>query len=296
MSRSALQVFALHCTLLYAGAAAAAPGIALEDEPSRTELAHYAMFKEAERAIPRDFKFPEHAITNRVFGIDVSHYQGKLDWKKIHGTGVRFVYAKATQGKQYFDREFAGNWTALGTLAQHDAPVLRGAYHFMSAVDAPEEQAANYLAKVGALTERDLAPCLDVEWDFLIKNRKVVKDSKGKNIDQWHAHDAKEIVRRIKTWLAIVEKSTGKKPLIYTNASWWKEHIGNNLELKDYKLWIADYTSASLNEEKPRVPPDFKWVMWQLTDKGTISNIGLNKGLDTNVLAHDDREATAQFK
>lgn len=272
------------------GYVGAAERLVLKDEPSREELARYAMTKDAVRAVPRKFEFPKHVVNGRIFGIDVSHHQGKINWSKVAGQGVRFAYVKASQGKSFYDGQFAANWAALKVLAAASQPVLRGAYHFMSAVDDPDAQADNYLSSVGTLTEQDLPPCLDVEWDFLRVNKKFVKDSTGKNIDQWSKLSSAEIVGRMKIWLTRVEKATGKRPVIYTNAAWWKERIGDDLQLVDYKLWIADYTSSSLNREEPRVPKKFSWTFWQMTDLGIIVEAGLTKGVDTNLVSVKDIE------
>lgn len=292
MTRQMRAALTLAVALLGSGHASAAERLALVDEPSREELARYAMIKEVGRAFPRKFEFPKHVVEGKVFGIDVSHHQGKVNWEKIVGQGVSFAYVKATQGEKFYDPQFERNWTALKQLQDGPQPVLRGAYHFMSATADPEAQAKNYLATVGALDNRDLPPCLDVEWDFMVQNKKIVKDRNGKNIDRWSGLSSAEIVRRIKIWVTMVEKATGKKPVIYTNAAWWKERVGNNMELVNYNLWVADYTSASLNQEKPRVPANFKWALWQMTDLGIMVEVGLTKGLDTNLLAPDSELAT----
>jgi lysozyme len=261
--------------------------VALTDEPSRQELARYAAVLEGSREIPRKFEFPKHVVQGKTFGIDVSHYQGSIKWTSVAGQGVSFAYVKASQGRRAFDGRFAENWKAVKSLDSSKHPIRRGAYHFMTAKDSPEEQANNFIATVGALSANDLPPCLDIEWDFRREGKRFSKDANGRNIDEWGGYDAAEIVRRAKVWLDLVEKATGKRPVIYTNATWWRERIGADVQLASYKLWISDYSSASLNQESPRVPKDFKWALWQLTDTGMVKTAGLVKGLDTNLLAPD---------
>lgn len=277
------------------GSAGTEKRVALTDEPSREQLAHYAAILEGSRAIPRKFEFPKHVESGKTYGIDVSHYQGVIDWKKVAGQGVSFAYVKATQGRRSFDGRFAENWKALKALESSKQPIRRGAYHFMTAGDSPEEQAKNFIAMVGALSATDMPPCLDVEWDFRRDGKGFAKDVKGNNIDDWTSHSAAEIVRRAKVWLDLVEKGTGKRPVIYTNATWWRERVGADTQLASYQLWISDYSSASLKEESPRLPKGFKWALWQLTDTGRVEAAGLVKGLDTNVLASDAADLAKLF-
>ena len=289
-------VSGLVAMLLASAAATAHTTVPIEGEPSRRELARYAMQKHPVRAIPRKFVFPANALQGSIFGIDVSHHQGNINWDKIAGQGVRFAYVKATQGGGYHDGNFAVNWSALNRLRVSEKPVLRGAYHFMSAVDTPENQAANHIATVGTLGAADLPPCLDIEWDFLRKDNAFVLNAKGEKIDQWAALSSAEIVRRAKVWLLATEKATGKKPIIYTNALWWRERVGDDLALAGYKLWIADYPNASLAQDTPTVPPKFDWVLWQLTDLGTVGNAGFEQDIDTNMLAPGNHDLSSWFK
>lgn len=64
-------------------------------------------------------------------GIDVSHYQGDIDWKKVAGSGITFAFVKATEGETYKDPTFMRN--AEGAA---DAGLLAGAYHFLKATSA----------------------------------------------------------------------------------------------------------------------------------------------------------------
>ena len=61
-----------------------------------------------------------------IHGIDVSKYQGDIDWNKVKDSGVKFVWIKATEGGDHTDEKFAANWA--GAKA---AGIPRGAYHFV---------------------------------------------------------------------------------------------------------------------------------------------------------------------
>jgi lysozyme len=261
----------------------------LSNEPSRNDLAEYAASLEPPtRALPYKFRFPEDVRADKAFGIDVSHYEEDIEWEKVARQGIRFVYIKATQGEKYYDPTFKRNWAAVGMIEAKDDPSLhRGAYHFMTAKDPPDLQAQNFLRTVEKLEVDDLPPCLDLEWDWLIENRDYVRDRKGQKIDNWSRFSQEEIIKRVTTWLRIVENATGKKPIIYTTSSWWSNRIGSNSSLSRYSFWIADYTSKSLGQEDPNVPERLSWSFWQLTDQGILSRGGIKKKVDTTVFRGD---------
>ena len=257
---------------------------ALADDISRDELAKYAQsLGPPVRALPYEFTFPDDVRKTSVFGIDVSHYQGEIDWDAVARQKVFFVYIKATQGDQKFDDYFAKNWVGAAQAGEAGSKIHRGAYHFMTANDSPESQAENFLATVGGLGSDDLPPCIDVEWNLTKENGSYVLDEKGRPLDAWASYSPDEVVRRISLWLKLVEAGTGKKPIIYTNAEWWSERIGRDKSLASYALWVADYSSKSLGKESPNVPPEFSWSLWQLTDQGVLRLGGTKQPVDTTI-------------
>ena len=74
-----------------------------------------------------------------VVGIDVSHYQGKVDWFAVHASGAAFAFAKATEGLSVVDPLFASNWAGM-----RQSHLYRGAYHFGHPGTDPEAQAAHF--------------------------------------------------------------------------------------------------------------------------------------------------------
>lgn len=264
--------------------------IALTNDFSRSFLAKYAQSLEGgKRAFPRKFEFPANARPDSTFGIDVSHYQGAIDWSKVSGQSVQFVFIKATQGASGYDPMFKKNWEGVLSVKNVQNKIQRGAYHFLTANNPAVAQARNFLTTVGQLATEDIAPCVDVEWDFS-------KNSDGQVVDRWAKLKPEEIVSVIKLWINEVEKSTGRRPIIYTNAEWWKSRIGSNHGLDNYKVWIADYTSKSLGRESPVVPPNFNWLMWQITDRGVIKVAGLTNGLDISVIKSGETDLTGIIK
>ena len=75
-----------------------------------------------------------------VQGIDVSYFQGDIDWQKVGDAGVHFAYIKATEGGDRLDPKFIDNWRAA-----KQAGVARGAYHFMYWCRRANEQASWFM-------------------------------------------------------------------------------------------------------------------------------------------------------
>lgn len=174
-----------------------------------------------------------------VRGIDVSHYQGTIDWNSVAKARAAFTFIKATEGTSGYDSEFQANWSG-----SHAAGLLRGAYHFFQPGEDPRQQAMNFL-KVVQPRPRDLPPVLDVE-------------AKG---------EPREIIAGIKTWLTAVELAAGKTPILYTNPSYWAD-----LKVSDFgrfPLWIAEYGVAA-----PKVPEGWStWTFWQFSESGVVPGI-----------------------
>lgn len=252
--------------------------VALIDESSRSALAEldYATTPAARlRRLPLGFTFPRDARESSVFGIDVSHYEPDVQWEKVPDQRVGFAYVKATQGRSWYDSTFSHNWRELERLRIEHKPIFRGAYHFMSADDDPTLQANNFLATLKAASSSgsvasaadDLPPSLDLEWDFVTRNGKIVLGPNGKPIDRWAAYTPAQILAKIRAWLAIVEPQTGRQPIIYMNRSWWAERIGGFI-LGPYRIWVANYSAKVLGNERPPLPPGFTMALWQFSDRG----------------------------
>jgi len=180
--------------------------------------------------------------TGAVPGIDVSHYQAVVDWTTLAGGGERFAFAKASEGMSMADQYFWDHWTGMKA-----AGILRGAYHFFHPNADPQAQAHNFLGRLAVanggspqLGNGDLPAALDIE----------VTDGAS----------AATLLAGASAWLAAIESATGKRPIVYTYPSFWKNTLGNPQTLSNYPLWIAH-----LNVASPMVPGAWsKWVFWQL--------------------------------
>lgn len=189
----------------------------------------------------------------KVRGLDVSHYQGEIDWEKlrnaqIQDSPVRFVFIKATEGVDIFDEYFNRNF--------HEARksrIIRGAYHFFSTSSSPERQ-ARFFCNMVQLEDEDLPPVLDIET----------------NKDGLSPQELRKMALR---WLQIVEKHYGMVPILYTNLKFKTTYL-STLEFDRYPYWIAHYYV-----EKPSY--DGKWTFWQHTDVGRVD--GIDGTVDVNI-------------
>lgn len=186
---------------------------------------------------------------NKAAGVDVSHYQGNVDWNAVKAAGVSFAFAKATESTTYVDSQFKTNWQGMKA-----AGLLRGAYHFFQAGSDAAAQAQNFIKTVGSLEAMDLPPVLDIESAGSASNSSIVTG--------------------VQTWLNTVEQGLGRKPMIYTNASFWNAHLNN--QFGGYPLWIAHYDVAS-----PKIPTGWtEWNFWQYSQTGKVQGISGNVDTD----------------
>ncbi|MGG4216558.1 GH25 family lysozyme, partial [Paenibacillus alvei] len=188
-------------------------------------------------------------------GIDVSRYQGKIDWKAVKADGISFAFIKASQGQRYVDPTFTTN--AKGARA---AGVLLGAYHFVDAISVETAKAearhfAEVLKQVGGGKSLDFPPVMDYE------------NNPG-NL-------SKTLISAVAlAFLLELERLTGCKPIIYTGNAFAANF---NASLGSYPLWIARYSDT-------RVPSDTvtwkHWDIWQYSDSGKVA--GIKGNVDMN--------------
>ncbi|WP_334075234.1 glycoside hydrolase family 25 protein [Paenibacillus sp. A14] len=179
-------------------------------------------------------------------GVDVSHWQGEVDWPQVKAAGISFAFIKATQGTAWVDPKFRGN--AAGA---HKAGLLTGPYHFVDAVspEAARKQAQHFVRTLqGVGTPFTLPPVMDYENNPAGLSRPQIN----------------QIAR---AFLSEVERLIGIRPIIYTGNAFAQQF---DETLQSYPLWIARYSSAVPYD----VPAWKKWDFWQYSDSGRIAGIG----------------------
>lgn len=194
------------------------------------------------RALYGDAIYPDGY---EIRGIDISHYQGKIDWDKLENamierSPIRFIVMKATEGSSRIDPSFKENFDQA-----REYGYIRGAYHFWSNKSSARSQAYFFLNNV-PLESGDLPPVLDIEHKPANKN-------------------LEEFQRDILTWLHIVEDRYHVKPIIYTYYKFKMNYLSSAV-FDDYPYWIAHYYVDKIEYKG-------EWKFWQHTDAGKLPGI-----------------------
>ncbi|MGI5216132.1 GH25 family lysozyme [Plantactinospora sp. CA-290183] len=182
-------------------------------------------------------------------GIDVSHYQGAINWTSVRNAGIQWAYIKATEGTTFKDSRFNTNYPAA-----HAAGVIRGAYHFARPAASTGAAQANYFASSGGAWSADnltLPGALDLEAGC-------------------HGLSQAGMVAWIRDFLNTYRARTGRHAVIYTTTSWWTTCTGNYSGFASTSpLWIARWASAP-----GALPAGWgTYTMWQYTDSGSVPGI-----------------------
>jgi GH25 family lysozyme M1 (1,4-beta-N-acetylmuramidase) len=182
-------------------------------------------------------------------GIDISHWQGHVDWSKVRSDDVTFAFMKATEGSYYTDPTLRTNWRGAEKVG-----IYRAAYHFARPsrrTGSAASQARYFVSRAGTFHGTgDLPPVLDLE---------ATGGLGPAALRTW-----------VSTWLRTVERLTGRTPILYFSPYFWVDHLGNSTAFTRYPLWIAHYTSTA-----PMVPGGWPtWTFWQRTSSGHVDGIG----------------------
>jgi lysozyme len=181
-------------------------------------------------------------------GIDISHYQGKINFNSIKNAGIQFVIIKVSEGIDIIDIMFQTNYQGA-----KDVGLPVGFYHFAHLSNNPIQEANLYLNTVNERNP-DLWHVLDIENGSLDKN-----NFSKSYISDWS-----------RKWLTAVQSATRKVPMIYTGASFARTYLESDLAI--YPLWVAQYGANS-----PMSNPVWDtWTMFQYGEKGQVDGITEN--------------------
>lgn len=196
-----------------------------------------------------------------VFGVDVSSYQGEVDWQRLAEQGVEFAFIKATEGSQLQDRMFSANWQGAA-----QAGVRAGAYHFLSYDSPGETQADNFISQV-PVTPGSLPPVVDIEFY-------------GPYLEQ--PPEKKQVKAILDPLLERLEEHYGVKPILYVTYRSYYRYLAT--EYGDYPIWCSSPTVF------PLVP---RWSFWQYSHSAQLEGYsGAQKRIDLNVF----RGTMAEFE
>lgn len=189
-----------------------------------------------------------------IHGIDVSKFQGDIDWNAVANSGVKFAWIKATEGGDQ-DARFQANWE--GAKA---AGIPHGAYHFVYWCRPPLEEIQIF--EQNAPVEDDaLPPVLDAEATPTSPTcrRHVTQD---------------EAIADMQVMLQEMERHYGKRPIIYTTVDFYEANLSNGA-LTDYPIWVRS------TKHHPAVKYGSRaWHFWQYQSDGRVPGIGGNVDKD----------------
>jgi len=210
--------------------------------------------RDPHRGVARAHDFP-------VKGIDVSYYQGDIDWQTVRAAGIDFAYLKATEGGDHLDPKFQANWAAAKS-----AGVARGAYHFIYWCRPAHEQAFWFMLNVPPDADA-LPPVLDLEWNGH-------SPTCSKRLAPAKAREMIDVL------LAAMEAHTGKRPIIYTDTTFHADVLEGHY--RNYSFWLR-----SVAAEPKKIFKDRPWIMWQYTTTGRVK--GVSGDVDLNAFNGNSR-------
>ncbi|MEU3036321.1 lysozyme [Streptomyces griseoaurantiacus] len=186
-------------------------------------------------------------------GHDVSSHQGGVDWTRAKADGARFVYVKATESTDYrspdFEKQYAG---------ARAAGIQRGAYHFATPGTSSGAAQAAYFVRNGGAWQADgrtLPPALDMEYNPYGRHK-------------CYGLGKAAMVRWIRSFSEEVLRLTGRRPVLYTTADWWRLCTGDSTAFAaDHALWIARHDPSGTGA----LPGGWAtWTFWQYATSGTL--------------------------
>lgn len=190
---------------------------------------------------------------DRVEGIDVSHWQGTIDWTRVAASGKRFAFIKASEDTDFIDNRYATN-----RAQAKGAGLFVGAYHFARpervAGDAAAE--ADHFVATAGMTSGELRPVLDLE---------VTGGLSRSELQAWTGEFMERLYERL-----------GVRGIIYTSPSFWRNAMGdtNWFATNGYDvLWIAHWTTSSAPSAAAGGWGGSGWTFWQYTSSGRVPGI-----------------------
>lgn len=203
---------------------------------------------------PQDFG-DRHPNKHNIHGIDVSKWQGDIDWPRVRQSGVSFVFIKATEGKDVVDTRFDEYWRQARAAGIPHAP-----YHFYYFCSTADQQADWFIANVPKQAVM-LPPVLDVEWNAESKTCRS-------------RPSALTVQAELKRFMDRLEEHYGKRPIIYTTVDFHEDRLVG--AFNDYHFWLRSVAAH------PEVRyGDRRWAFWQYTSTGIVP--GIDGNTDVNV-------------
>ena len=182
-----------------------------------------------------------HVANRSIMGIDVSHYQGQIDWREVaRNSDVHYVYVKATEGAELVDNMYKTNLRGA-----RRAGLRVGIYHFYIPSVSPQRQFQNLRSAVD-LRDIDLLPIIDIE-------------RRGRE-------SLPVFQQNLKTFIQLVERHYGVKPVLYCSRDFYNKYLSG--PFTSYKYMIARY-----HPDIPELCDNAAFVMWQFSSTSYVRGI-----------------------
>lgn len=203
-----------------------------------------------------------------IRGVDVSSYQGTIQWDILAKQDIAFAYIKATEGSSFTDPCFEKNWEDVWLT-----DLQAGAYHFFSFESSGKTQAEKYIRTVGK-KEGMLPPMIDVELygDFTRSPPK-----------------ADAVVKELEEMIRVLSEYYGQAPVLYSTGKAYRLYLQGRFTSCD--MWIRDVFFY------PSLADGREWTFWQYTDRALLDGYeGSEKYIDMNVFFGSEKEYTAYLQ
>lgn len=197
-----------------------------------------------------------------IRGVDVSYYQGEIDWQVLAEENIDFAFIKATEGSSHVDTKFEENWEQSGKTK-----LKRGAYHFFSFESSGVAQGEHFISVVPKEAGM-LSPVVDIEFY-------------GDRF--YNKPDVEETRRELQSLLDTLEAYYGVKPVIYATESSYSTYIRGAFD--EYPLWIRNVYFS------PNMGMPGKWTFWQYDSEAVLQGYGgEEEHIDLNVFYGSEEE------
>ena len=208
-----------------------------------------------------------------VRGVDVSAYQharhATINWRRAADSGIRFAAVKVTEGTYYANPYYASDVRAALRAGLFVAP-----YVFANPRASGGAQQARYaLARTRYRPRGRVLPLVvDLEPDPYARKE---------HVNACYGLNRRQMTGWIGAFAARTRATTGRRPLIYTTASWWRQCTGDSPALGRDPLWVAAYDTRH-----PQMPAGWRnWTFWQYRQSAHVSGIAYPGGADLSYAA-----------
>ncbi|MDI7864489.1 glycosyl hydrolase [Rhizobiaceae bacterium n13] len=196
-----------------------------------------------------------------VHGVDVSRWQGEIDWARLRTQGANFAYIKATDGGDHLDPMFKTNWRRA-----KEAGLKRGAYHFFYWCRTAGEQADWFIRNVPRDPDA-LPPVIDVEYNGESSCKRRVSRA--------------NVLEKMQVFMDKLERHYGQRPVIYTAPDFYRDNLRG--EFPNHPFWLR-----AVAAHPSKVYPGRKWIFWQYSGSG-LSH-GVKGKIDLNVFHGSEQD------